>query len=175
MIILKPGKAVDELMQEQEARKEALVAFIMRFIAGINEETETAAQQAAQKEALKALAISDPGLAIPSPDNVSYDWLQLVSKMRGANLNKMSAVTKRAPSRRNLTVRDVSFPYACSPHGDRLLGITVCEVTCTNGMVITGMALCALLDKDNYDVQIGKQIAYARAMYQLYQLAGVEV
>lgn len=50
---------------------------------------------------------------------------------------------------------------------------TICVLTCENGYVLTGTSAC--VSKENFDVEIGKKIAYDNAIKQLWGIKGYEL
>lgn len=48
--------------------------------------------------------------------------------------------------------------------------LTICTITLKNGFQLVGTSAC--VSKDNYDVQIGRNIAYENAFAKLWELEG---
>lgn len=48
--------------------------------------------------------------------------------------------------------------------------LTICTITLKNGLQLVGTSAC--VSKDNYDVQIGRNIAYENAFAKLWELEG---
>lgn len=48
--------------------------------------------------------------------------------------------------------------------------LTVCCIITTNGFIVTGESAC--VSKENFDIEIGKKIAFARAREKIWALEG---
>lgn len=63
--------------------------------------------------------------------------------------------------------------FSQAPAQKALECLTICVITTKNGFTLTGTSACA--SPENYDAELGRKIARAKAIEQLWPLMGYEL
>jgi hypothetical protein len=69
-------------------------------------------------------------------------------------------------TREHIDSRIVSATYTTLPSGK----VVVCELTLQNGFTVRGES--SVVDKSNFNVEIGKKISYQKAFDKIWELEG---
>jgi hypothetical protein len=86
--------------------------------------------------------------------------IEMEAKINAKGLN----APRLSPDLINATIVDVKY---WNPEGTTL---TVCALTLTNGTNVVGESAC--VSPDNFDLEIGKEIAFNNAKSKIWQLEG---